>query len=105
MLQKWVILVFLAITGCFSQTDDCDYDNFIIPYETLDQAFDQGIDAVRSQEDLVTLIETPNIDNVRNYLFSLAPFSAPLFAMAVLAFIFFIASIVQVICFNTCSKE
>ena len=84
---------------------DCDFNNFIIPYEALDQAFDQGIDAVRSQENLITLIETPNVDNVKNYLFSLAPFSAPLFAMAALSFILLIATIVQVICFNTCSKE
>ena len=71
----------------------------------MDRAFDQGIDAVRSQEQLIALVETPNIENVKNYLLSLAPFSAPLFVMAGVAFFTLIGTIIQVICFNTCSKE
>jgi hypothetical protein len=38
-------------------------------------------------------------------MLSLAPFSAPLFAMAGVTFAIFIATIVQVICFNSCGKE
>ena len=53
----------------------------------------------------MALIEQPNIENVKNYLLSLAPFSAPLFVMAGVAFAILVATITQVICFNTCSKE
>jgi hypothetical protein len=54
---------------------------------------------------MITLIENPTAENAKNYLVSLAPFSAPLFAMAGITLAIFIATIVQVICFNTCSKE
>ena len=101
-----VLIVFgLASTLSRCLVQNCDTTNYIIPFQDLDRAFDAGINAVRSRDNLVTLIEQPTIDNVKGYLVSLAPFSAPLFVMAGVAFVVFIVSIVQVICFNTCSKE
>ena len=105
MNQKLTItLLFLATLVCLKADDDCQQQNYIIPYEALDTVFDGGIDAVRSQENLIALIENPNSQTLMDYILSLVPYSAPLFAMAGITLVVFIASIVQVICFNTCGK-
>ena len=88
-----------------SQVQNCQNPQYIIPYDPIDSAFDTGFDTIRGKDQMITLIENPNADNAKNYLVSLAPFSAPLFAMAGITVAIFIATIVQVICFNTCSKE
>lgn len=44
---KVVVLVAIAFMG-IAQDSTCSDPNYIIPYESLDQAFDQGINAVRS---------------------------------------------------------
>lgn len=51
------------------------------------------------------MIQNPTAETAKSYILSIAPFSAPLFVMAGLTLALFIATIVQVICFNTCSKE
>lgn len=101
-------LIFLTLL-CFLASVQCSngacYDStYIIPYSALDYAFDTGFNAVRGKDQLVTLIGNPNVENLKNYIFSIAPFSVPLFVMAGITAIIFIATIIQVICFNTCSK-
>lgn len=44
---KFILVMGLASMS-FAQDSTCSDPSYIIPYESLDQAFDQGIDAVRS---------------------------------------------------------
>lgn len=88
-----------------SQIQNCYTQDYIIPYDALDDAFDSGIDAIRGQETLALLIENPNAETAKNYALSIAPFSAPLFAMAGITLAIFIGTIIQVICFNSCGKK
>lgn len=95
----------LLLTLARSQVQNCQSQDFIIPYDALDDAFDSGIDAIRGQQTLVLLIQDPNAETAKNYALSIAPFSAPLFVMAGVTFCIFVGTIVQVICFNSCGKK
>ena len=108
VISKSVALVFIILCllqASRSQVQKCQDPQYIIPYDPLDTAFDTGFDTIRGKDQLIVLIQNPTADNAKNYLLSLAPFSAPLFAMAGVTLAIFIATIIQVICFNTCSKE
>lgn len=101
-LLFFVICLFSVVR---SQSQKCQNPNYIIPYDPIDDAFDATINTIRGQDQLVNLIQNPNESTFKDYMLSLAPFSAPLFAMAGVTFAIFIATIVQVICFNSCGKE
>jgi hypothetical protein len=106
MISRFSLLTILVIVWCSNcQTQTCQSQNYIIPYDKLDEGFDIGINAVRGKDQLVHLIENPGAETAKSYILSIAPFSAPLFVMAAVTFVVFVASIIQVICFNTCSKE
>ena len=47
--MKTVLLALLFLVASVYSQDDCEEQNYIIPYSELDTVFDGGIDAVRSQ--------------------------------------------------------
>lgn len=59
--MKFLLLLSLMAAAYRCQLQDCDFTNYIIPYQALDAVFDHGITAGRSQGDLVSLVEQPNI--------------------------------------------
>lgn len=46
---KLILIIFSLFLMAVCQTEECSEPNYIIPFEPLDDAFDTGIDAVRSQ--------------------------------------------------------
>lgn len=51
-MQKTLVLAVLLLLITISKAaalSDCQSQNYIIPYQALDTAFDGGIDAVRNQ--------------------------------------------------------
>ncbi len=44
-----VLSFLLLLTLARSQIQNCQTQDFIIPYDALDDAFDSGIDAIRGQ--------------------------------------------------------
>lgn len=58
-------IVIICLFACLlspvrPQVQSCDNPQYIIPFQPLDTAFDQGIDAVRGKDQLTTLIQNPN---------------------------------------------
>lgn len=100
-----LLLVLCLVSLASAQTQTCQSQQYIIPYDPIDNGFDVGINAIRGKDQLVQMIQNPTAETAKTYILSIAPFSAPLFVMAGLTLALFVATIVQVICFNTCSKE
>ena len=102
-LGIFLVLLCLMQTS-LSASQQCSNPSYIIPYQPLNQIFDSGLSEVRAQQQLVDLLEDPSVETAKDYLLSLAPYSAPLFAMAGVTLVIFIATIIQVLCFNSCGK-
>jgi len=101
VLMVITLLLLTKIGNC----QDCTDSNYIIPSSILDDVFNNPLDTLRSDQNLVALIQQPNEENLRTYALSLAPVAAPLFALAVLAIIFFVICSIQLCCFDCCGNQ
>lgn len=54
------LVLILVMTVARSQKQNCEVQDYIIPYTALDYAFDQATSTIRGQASLVTLIQDPN---------------------------------------------
>lgn len=51
-----IFILLCLLQASRSQVQKCQNPQYIIPYDPLDTAFDQGFEAIRGKDQLITLI-------------------------------------------------
>ena len=103
MKIKSVVVIFYFLAVVLSS--NCSLPSTTIGSTDLSNIFDKTISLINYKPQLIDLINSPSIDNVKNYLMTQAPYVIPLWSLAGLTFVMLIACCLQICCYNCCGMK